>query len=213
MTSVPSNFDVGIKTPEELQKAQEDLENAQKKIQDLLDKLQSYSEKLEKLNINLSIGAQVKDKIVKGTVDPLLKLGCKSFELELLQLNLLVNLYLTSLTIPTIPAIPDALKLVLGLKVNIPIELPTIADFRQYINFKVEEAKKRCQQAILEKQLLDAAEEENPFTARKKKIELLKSVSNARMVTVLGKQSVYVPTQEDLSLLDEINKRCCENCS
>lgn len=213
MTSVPSNFEVGIKSPEELQKTQEELEKTQQKIQELLDKLESYSEKLENLNVNLSIGGQIKDKIIKGTVDPFLKLGCKSFELELLQLSLLVNLYLASINIPTIPAIPDALKLALGLKVSIPIELPTIAEFRQYINAKVEEAKRKCQQAILERQLADAAEEENPFSARRKQIALFKSVSNARTVTVLGKQPVYVPSQEDLGLLDEINKRCCENCS
>ncbi len=217
MTAPPTNLVVSPKTPEELQKAQEELEKAQKKIDELLAKLQGYSEKLENLNRNLSFGAQIKDKIIKTTVDPFLKLGCRSAELELLQLSLLVNLYLISIKLPTLPPIPDAIKLLLGIKVNIPIELPTIAEFKQYINTKIEEAKRRCQEVIIEKQLAEAAEEESPFTARSKQIQLIKSISSApKARTVLGKQpgkqSAYVVTEEDLRILDEINNRCCENC-
>lgn len=167
LPKLPSNFGVAeAKTAEDIQKAQAELEEAQRKVEELLAKIQSYSEQLENINLNLSVGAKIKDGIIKKTVDPLCNFGCINLELPILQLSLLTNLFLLSIRFPTIPAIPAALKLVLGIRVNIPIELPTIAEFMQYVNVKIEESKQRCQKQAIAKQLAEAQDEETPFTAR-----------------------------------------------
>lgn len=214
LPKLPTNFDAAeTKTAEDIEKAQKELEEAQRKVEELLAKIQSYSQQAENINLNLSIGAKLKDGIVKNTVDPLFNFGCVNLELPILQLSLLTNLYLLSIRVPTIPAIPDALKLALGIRVNIPIELPTIAEFKQYINLKIEESKQKCQQQIIDKQLTEAQDEETPFTARqldKNNRDKLLSPVKSCITTETGKTE-----EEALEKAEFMLKRvlkCCECC-
>jgi hypothetical protein len=213
LPEIPANFNtIEIKTPEELQRAQEELDEAQRKVEELLAKLQGYSQQLE--NINLSVGGKVKDEIIKNTVDPLFNFGCVNLELPLIQLSLLVNLYLLAIRFPTIPAIPDAIKLAIGLKVGIPIELPTVAEFRQYVNKKIEESKKKCQQETIKKQLADAQQEETPFTARRTAINNFAKTQEP--------EPACITTETGATLEEAVSKaefkltridKCCECCN
>lgn len=209
----PSNLSIEIKTPEELAKAQEELEVAKKKVEELLAKFQGYSDQLANLNINLSVGGRIKQDIIKGIVDPLLNFNCLDFELPALQLSLLVSLL--SVPIPTIPPIPDPLKLLLGLKVNVALELPTVAEFRQYINAKIEEAKQKCQEQTIKKQLADAAQEELPFTAR------LNAITLANTAATRDAGPPCITTERGKTVDEAISKahfklsriqKCCECC-
>lgn len=215
LPAVPANFEtVEIQTPEELLKAQQELEEAQRKVDELLSKLQGYSQQLENLNLNLSVGGQIKDRIIKSTVDPLFNFGCGNLELPLIQLSLLVNLYALAVKFPTIPAIPDAIKLAIGIRVNIPIELPTVAEFRQYVNKKVEEAKKKCQRQAIAKQLAEAQQEEVPFTARQDEINNAaknQEPEPACVTTETGRTYEEAVSKAEFKL-KRIDK-CCECCN
>lgn len=207
MTSLPeapNNFDsISIETPEELQKAQEQLEETKKKIEELLLKLETYAALLQNITLTSSEGAKLKQKIVKEVVDAFLKIKCPGFELPLLQLSILINSYLLALNLPTLPVIPDTLKLT----ISIPIELPTVADFKRYINQKIEEAKQRCQRAAIKKQIEDAKKEKTPFTNRKTESVPSRVVRNP----IAGRSKLkYLPTQEDMKLLEDLNDRCCD---
>ena len=206
MKQLPVNFSsTPVKTPEELEQARQKLEEAKKKVEELLSKLQTYAEQLENININASFGGQVKQQIVDGVVDPLLDgIGCFNFELELLQLNLLINLYALDIPIPTLPAIPEPLKILLGFDVNIPLEIPTVADFKQRINQKIEEQKRKCQQEIINKQLRGAQEEETPFIARQDSTNLSNQQNTARPVN--SNESNCVATEIGSSLEEATNK-------
>jgi len=215
LPAVPVNFEtVEIQTPEELLKAQKELEEAQRKVDELLSKLQGYSQQLENLNLNLSVGGQIKDKIIKSMVDPLFNFGCGNLELPLIQLSLLVNLYALAVKFPTIPTIPDAIKLAIGIKVNVPIELPTVAEFRQYVNKKVEEAKKKCQRQTIAKQLADAQQEEVPFTARQDEVNSASKKQEpepACVTTETGRTYDEAVSKAEFKL-KRIDK-CCECCN
>jgi hypothetical protein len=215
LPEVPANFGtIEIQTPEELLKAQEELEAAQRKVDELLAKLQGYTQQLENINLNLSIGGQVKDKIIKGTVDPLFNFGCGNLELPLIQLSLLINLYMLAIKFPTIPAIPDAIKLAIGIKIGIPIELPTVAEFRQYVNKKIEESKKKCQKQAIAKQIADAQEEEVPFTARQDTINNAakrQKPEPACITTETGRTLDEAVSKAEFKL-KRIDK-CCECCN
>lgn len=214
LPSLPTNFSATpVKTPEEIQKAQEELDKATKKVEELLAKYESYSDQLEELNKKLSIGGQVKEQIIKGTVDPLLDVGCINLELPLLQLSLLVNLYLLSLQFPTIPVIPDAIKLALGIQIDIPIELPTVAEFKQYVNQKIEEGKQKCQQEAIKKQLQDAQQEETPFTARQNasnKTAKKQEPDSSCITTETGKTLAEALRKAEFKL--KRVQKCCECC-
>lgn len=204
MTELPANFSsTPIKTPEELEQARKKLEEAKRKVEELLSKLETYSEKLEKIEV--SFGGKIKEKIVNGTVDPLLDgIGCSNFELELLQLNLLIALYSLNIAIPTLPVIPDPLKLLLGLTISIPLEIPTVADFKQRINQKIEEQKSKCQQDIIDAQILDAQAEETPFIARQDTMNLSDQQNAAQPVN--ANESNCVVTEIGSSLDEATNK-------
>lgn len=168
---------------EELEKIQQQLT----KLEEELSKLEDYAAKLEKLNLNLSVGGNIKQQIIKGIIDPLLKrVRCPELELRMLQLNLAINLYGQGLKVPTIPAIPDPLKLLLGLQVKIPIELPTIAEFKQYANQQIEEKKRKCQQAAIARQIADAEEDDSPFSARSNARNEIQKQSMLAAMNALG---------------------------
>lgn len=214
LPKLSANFEaIEVKTPEELQRAQAELEEAQRKVEELLAKLQSYSQQLESINSNSSIGAKLKDGIIKNTVDPLFNFGCTNLELPILQLSLLINLYLVSIKVPTIPAIPDALKLALGIKAGIPIELPTIAEFKQYINAKIEESKQKCQKQAIARRLAEAQEEETPFTARqqaKNNRNSLLSPAKSCITTETGNTQEEALEKAEFTLKRVL--KCCECC-
>lgn len=213
LPQVPANFStIEVKTPEELQKAQEELEEAQRKVDELLAKIQGYSEQLQ--NANLSVGGKIKNEIIKTTVDPLFNFGCVNLELPVLQLSLLTNLYLSGINVPTIPAIPDPLKLLLGLNANFKLELPTVADFIQYINAKIEETKEKCQEQAIRKQLADAQREETPFTARRTAVNSFAKSQEPEPACITTETGVTLEeavskAQFKLTRID----KCCECCS
>lgn len=206
MIQLPVNFSsTPVKTPEEIEEARRKLEEAKKKVEELLSKLQTYSQQLENVNINASPGGQIKQQVVNGVVDPLLDgIGCFNFELELLQLNLLISLYSLDIPILALPAIPEPLKLLLGININIPLEIPTVADFKQRINQKIEEQKAKCQQEIINKQLRDAQEEETPFIARQNAVNLSNEQKLAKAVN--KNESTCVATEIGSSLEEATNK-------
>lgn len=206
MSQLPVNFSsTPVKTPAEIEEARRKVEEAKQKVAELSSKLESYAQQLEKININASFGAQIKQNIVNGVVDPLLDgIGCFNFELELLQLNLLINLYSLDLSIPTLPPIPEPIKLLLGFDVKLPIEIPTVADFKQRVNQKIEEQKRKCQQAAIDKQISDASAEETPFFARQEAQNLLNQRNLARPKNL--NESNCVVTETGSSLEDATNK-------
>lgn len=184
-------------------------------ILDALNKIKSYEEQLIEINANLSLGGQLKNKIVDSVVPELsFNLPCKDFENKIPPIIQLIIAYLQALKFPVLPEIPLALKALLGLQVGIKIEIPTIADFIQAINLNLELKKKNCQEAIIKKQIEDARKERKPFTARKNDIALRsKPTAVANRVLGAGKSPAYVPTEDDLRILEEINNKCCENCT
>lgn len=209
---IPANLSVNIQTPEELQKAQEELEKAQKKIDELAAKIQGYTDVLENLSLTYSIDDKLKQKIIKEVVDPFIKPSCRGMELYLLQLNILLNIYLLGLNLPKIPAIPDAIKLALGIKINLIPPLPTVAEFKQYIIKKILESKRNCQALTGKLQQDRANREKSPFSNRKRQLNSEKSLLKAP-VSTLGKGPKYIPTEEDLLTLEELSKVCCDNCN
>jgi hypothetical protein len=210
----PANFSATEnRTAEEAQRAQEDLEEAQRKVEELLSQLEGYSQQLQNLRLNLSAGAQIRENIIRSTVDPLFNFGCINLELPSLQLSLLANLYLLASRIPTIPAIPAALKLAIGLQISVPLEVPTIAEFRQYINAKIEEAKIKCQQQIISRELADALAEDTPFTARQDaQNNTARSLSpdQSCIVTETGATEEEALRKAEFKLKRVL--RCCECC-
>ena len=204
---IPANFSVSTPpTPAQLEQAEEQL----RKIEEIIAKLESYSNRLQ--NLNVSVGGKIKDGVIKSTVDPLLDFGC-NFELRTLELNLLINLYSLAINIPTLPTIPNSIKLLLGINVNIVPDIPTVAEFKQYVNKKIEEAKKKCQEQAIAKQIAEAQLEETPFTARQE-------TQNNRTIR-LTPDPACVTTETGITQEEALSKaefklkriqKCCECC-
>lgn len=123
----------------------------------------SFTTETQTLQENLSTADRIKVGALNTTFPPesfnLPNTG-SSFEEVDTRINTIVDTFINAIPVPpVVPSVPG-----LG---NLPkVNLPSPAEIRQFISQRIEQAKRRRQEATISAQLVAAQEEETPFTAR-----------------------------------------------
>lgn len=139
------------------------LPNTPSNLQSNAPQIPSFDTDLQTVQKTLSPSELIKNNILESafpTESFSLPTTGSSFEEVGTKLNGLVDKLISSTTtLPTIPTVPG-----LG---NLPkISIPSPAEIRQFINQRIDQAKRKRQETIISTQLEAAQQEETPFTAR-----------------------------------------------
>lgn len=143
----------------------------------------AFNSQLEVNESTLSSGEIIKRNILETTF-PTESFGLSksesSFEELDLRVNKIVDRLVASVNISSIPTTQG-----LG---NLPkISVPNPAEIRQFVNQRIEQIKRKRQEALISTQLVSAQQEETPFTARQ---VAENSISPAQKVCVATESGV-----------------------